>query len=232
LGPTDLHDHKYDSAQRRVPFYTYPEGTVSPDIDHEEYTFYIYATSDFEALYRSHTPTLAAVAAACTFLLVVVALVGYESYIRQRDEKVTIVANVADGIVSSLFPSHIRALMFDESDVNRADITSLPSHTSRPIACYFPDTTVLFADVVGFTSWSAKRPPELVFMLLETLYGCFDGVAHRLGVYKVETIGDCYVAVTGLPDPQPLHAVVMTQFAMECLQQMTTLMSRLKAWLG
>ena len=43
------------------------------------------------------------------------------------------------------------------------------------------------------------REPAQVFTLLETLYSAFDELAKELGVFKVETIGDCYVAVTGLP---------------------------------
>jgi class 3 adenylate cyclase len=45
-----------------------------------------------------------------------------------------------------------------------------------------------------------------VFTLLETIYRTFDLIARQLGVFKVETIGDCYVAVTGLPDPRKDHA--------------------------
>jgi class 3 adenylate cyclase len=41
------------------------------------------------------------------------------------------------------------------------------------------------------------RNPVQVFELLETLYGAFDEVADRRKVFKIETIGDCYVAVTG-----------------------------------
>jgi class 3 adenylate cyclase len=41
-----------------------------------------------------------------------------------------------------------------------------------------------------------------VFTLLETVYHAFDEIAKRRRVFKVETIGDCYVAVTGLPDPR------------------------------
>jgi class 3 adenylate cyclase len=49
----------------------------------------------------------------------------------------------------------------------------------------------------GFTKWSSVRNPVQVFELLETLYGAFDEVADRRKVFKIETIGDCYVAVTG-----------------------------------
>jgi class 3 adenylate cyclase len=46
------------------------------------------------------------------------------------------------------------------------------------------------------------REPKQVFTLLETLYGAFDGIADRRGVFKVETIGDSYVAVVGLQEPR------------------------------
>lgn len=61
----------------------------------------------------------------------------------------------------------------------------------EPIADLFPHTTIMFADIAGFTAWSSEREPSQVFKLLESLYKSFDGVARKLGVFKVETIGDC-----------------------------------------
>jgi class 3 adenylate cyclase len=75
----------------------------------------------------------------------------------------------------------------------------------------------LFADISGFTAWASIHTPAEVFKLLETLYAAFDKIARKRRVFKVETIGDCYVAVTGLPNPQDSHAVIMTRFASECL---------------
>jgi class 3 adenylate cyclase len=75
----------------------------------------------------------------------------------------------------------------------------------------------MFADLVGFTVWSSVREPAQVFTLLETIYSAFDKIAKRRHVFKVETIGDCYVAVTGLPEARKDHAVVMARFANECL---------------
>jgi class 3 adenylate cyclase len=77
---------------------------------------------------------------------------------------------------------------------------------------------VLFADIAGFTAWASQRDPIQVFTLLETLYGAFDAIAEKRGVFKVETIGDCYVAVVGLPKPRKQHAVIMARFADDCLQ--------------
>jgi hypothetical protein len=43
-------------------------------------------------------------------------------------------------------------------------------------------------------AWSSTREPSQVFVLLETIYGHFDKVAKRRRVFKVETVGDCYVS--------------------------------------
>jgi class 3 adenylate cyclase len=103
---------------------------------------------------------------------------------------------------------------------------------SEPIADLFPNTTILFADIAGFTAWSSEREPAQVFKLLETIYGAFDQVANKRGVFKIETIGDCYVAVSGLPEPREDHAVVMVKFAFECLLKMGELTKSLESSLG
>jgi len=110
--------------------------------------------------------------------------------------------------------------------------SSLPSSSSRPIADYFPSATIMFADIVGFTSWASIREPAQVFKLLETVYGRFDKIAKRKGVFKVETIGDCYVAATGLPNAMKKHAVAMTSFARRCLETMQETVADLEESLG
>jgi class 3 adenylate cyclase len=107
-----------------------------------------------------------------------------------------------------------------------------PPADQEPIAEVFLDTTVIFADIAGFTAWSSEREPHQVFMLLESLYEGFDSIAKRLGVFKVETIGDCYVAVTGLPDENKDHAITMARFASECVSFTNSKTQELEVTLG
>ena len=69
----------------------------------------------------------------------------------------------------------------------------------------------MLVSVEGFTAWSSAREPSQVFTLLETIYGAFDKIAYRHNVFKVETVGDCYVAVAGLPEPNEEHAGELTK---------------------
>lgn len=112
------------------------------------------------------------------------------------------------------------------------DSDTEPLFKSRPIAELFPECTVLFADIEGFTAWSSTRDAAQVFTLLETLYSAFDAIAKKRGVYKVETIGDSYLAVCGLPEPRMNHAVVMARFAGDCRTAMHALTRRLSKSLG
>jgi class 3 adenylate cyclase len=89
-----------------------------------------------------------------------------------------------------------------------------------------------FADIVGFTAWSSVREPSQVFVLLETLYAAFDAIARRRRIFKVETIGDCYVAVAGLPEPMKDHAIVMAKFANDIMNQIHKLTCKLEVKLG
>lgn len=89
-----------------------------------------------------------------------------------------------------------------------------------------------FSDIAGFTAWSSTRDPTQVFILLQTVYQAFDRIAKRRKVFKVETIGDSYVAVTGLPEPQVNHATIMARFAHECKLKMNEITSRLEQKLG
>ncbi|CAB9527934.1 Receptor-type guanylate cyclase gcy [Seminavis robusta] len=194
-----------------------------------------------QAMKEDHTtgdPVLFTVAAAFIFLFTSMIFIIYDFWVNRRQRIVMQQALASGSIVSSLFPKNVRQQLYKEEKdkkekekaakdflfVARSSTGTMGSTneysdltSSRPIADHFQDTTILFADLRGFTAWSAKREPVEVFELLEAVYGRFDQIALRRRVFKVETIGDCYVAVTGIPTPQKRHAAIMARFASECL---------------
>lgn len=74
------------------------------------------------------------------------------------------------------------------------------------IADEYPATTILFADLVGFTPWAERTDADRVVEVLDRLFGRFDELAVAAGVEKVKTIGDAYMAVAGAPEPRSDHA--------------------------
>jgi adenylate cyclase len=77
---------------------------------------------------------------------------------------------------------------------------------SATIADHIDAASVVFADVVDFTPLSQRLAPAEVVGILDRLFSGFDSLVERHGLEKIKTIGDCYMAAAGVPDPSPDHA--------------------------
>ncbi|NEQ24107.1 MAG: adenylate/guanylate cyclase domain-containing protein, partial [Microcoleus sp. SIO2G3] len=86
------------------------------------------------------------------------------------------------------------------------------------IADQFPDATVLFADVVGFTQLSSRISAAELVVLLNRLFSMFDEIAEKHGAEKIKTIGDAYMVVAGLPIPKSDHAQAIANLALDMQQ--------------
>jgi class 3 adenylate cyclase len=90
-------------------------------------------------------------------------------------------------------------------------------HSRGPIADHYPDVSVLFADLVGFTRRSAALPAETVVASLNELVSVFDALARERGLEKVKTIGDAYMVAGGLPEPRDDHLDAVADMALAML---------------
>jgi guanylate cyclase len=83
------------------------------------------------------------------------------------------------------------------------------------IADHIDGASVLFADVVDFTPMSANMTPNELVELLNDVFCYFDEVADELGIEKIKTIGDAYMAAAGVPSPRSDHAEAVTRMALQ-----------------
>jgi adenylate cyclase len=96
------------------------------------------------------------------------------------------------------------------------------------IAQRIDHATVLFADIVGFTSFAQSMEAEYVVGQLNQLVHVFDGLVEKHGVEKIKTIGDCYMLAGGVPDYQEDHAHRVANVALD----MTSALARFNQMQG
>lgn len=230
VGDGDLHQKKYGDMRRSASFESIEsieDGTrygVPLNHRHCEMVLDVYPSAAFYEEFASNTPVVITVSVLFVFVFTVLMFIAYDRLVEKRQAIVMTKARQTTAIVTSLFPQKVADRLIE---ANETIGKSLVAPTRRlksfltgseeddiglqPIADLFPDCTVMFADISGFTAWSSTRDPAQVFILLQTVYQAFDVIAKRRKVFKVETIGDSYVAVTGLPEPQVSHAVIMAR---------------------
>jgi adenylate cyclase len=99
--------------------------------------------------------------------------------------------------------------------------TEITAESCPPIlAESFPEVSVLFADIVGFSKFSEGLSPEILVGILNDIFSRFDAIADARGLEKIKTIGDSYMAAAGLPVPVADHAVRAAHMALDMLEVM------------
>jgi PAS domain S-box-containing protein len=89
---------------------------------------------------------------------------------------------------------------------------------TRTIAEGFDDVTVIFADLVDFTAASVQMDPKGLVELLNDIFSKFDRLAEEHGLEKIKTIGDAYMAASGLPVPRLDHVDSVAMMALDMQQ--------------
>ncbi|MGI9649375.1 MAG: adenylate/guanylate cyclase domain-containing protein [Acidimicrobiia bacterium] len=85
------------------------------------------------------------------------------------------------------------------------------------IADRYDEVSVVFSDFQGFTAISSQLDPTVLVESLNSIFSRFDALSQELGVEKIKTIGDAYLAVAGLPDERPDHAIAIADMALGML---------------
>jgi adenylate cyclase len=114
-----------------------------------------------------------------------------------------------------------RALELEQAKSERLLLNVLPAPVAARlkqhegiIADDFPDVTVLFADIVGFTPLSERLSASELVSLLDRVFARWDEVAADHGVEKIKTIGDAYMVAGGIPLPRDDHAEAIAEMAL------------------
>lgn len=98
------------------------------------------------------------------------------------------------------------------------EIVEILKENPGSIAQRLDETTILFSDIENFTSLSERLAPDELVRILDRIFSSFDEVMERFRIEKIKTIGDAYMAASGVPTPRQDHAEIMIEAAMELLK--------------
>ena len=111
-----------------------------------------------------------------------------ETTVKERTKELEAEKNRSENLLLNILPKEIAK--------------ELTAHPERTIAKEYPNVTVLFTDIVGFTKISGEMTAEEVVTMLNKMFTMFDERAQREGIEKIKTIGDAYMAAAGLTEEE------------------------------
>jgi len=156
--------------------------------------FAVAAPHWIDPIYTRTNPTPLSAFAIVATGLVVLAVAAY--FVRQRDR----FQQQSDELLRNTLPDEIAGRL---------------KSGEGTIADDFPEASVLFADLAGFTPMSASMTPSEVVELLDEVFRVIDGFVAELGLEKIKTVGDEYMAAAGVPRPRADHAVAIAELALQ-----------------
>lgn len=121
-----------------------------------------------------------------------------ESLVKERTKELNVQKEKSDTLLRAILPDKIAEELKDNI---------------HAIGENFEDVTMLFSDIVSFTTVSSRHTAEEIVAALNDLFSRFDDRAKLMGVEKIKTIGDAYMAGCGLPSLNADHARIMVEFA-------------------
>ncbi len=141
----------------------------------------------------------------------VVARVNTQLELKRAREELHVMHRKADLLLLNILPQSI-AERLKEGERNIVDS--------------FPDATILFCDLVGFTPLAAQTNPDELVEFLNVVFSGIDQLVEKYGLEKIKTIGDAYMVAGGVPDRRPDHASAVADFALELVARLPQLAKR------
>ncbi len=165
------------------------------------------------------------------FLLVLIvsavfepALLGYKPEVTPAVKILFYIMNigVASSVVFAASAWFVKSIQDEKKRSDNLLLNILPVEVADELkekgysdARYFDNVTVLFTDFKSFTTVSEKLKPQQLVDELNTCFSAFDEIIGKYNIEKIKTVGDAYLAVSGLPLANPNHAEDMVQAAIE-----------------
>ncbi len=122
--------------------------------------------------------------------------------IHQQRAELAVEREKSEKLLLNILPPSIAARMKDDQ---------------TKIADYFDAVSVMFIDIVGFTTFSRDIGADVLVEMLDNLFSQFDAIMQKYGLEKIKTIGDAYMAASGIPTKRNDHTEAMAQAALDII---------------
>jgi adenylate cyclase len=140
---------------------------------------------------------------ALILLMMGLALSVFESTASKLEHELDLANAESERLIENMLPKSIAVRLKKEG---------------RVIAKAYKNVSVIFCDIVGFTTLADTKSPEEIIKILNEIFLGFDNLTVKLGLEKIKTIGDAYMAAAGVPEIRTDHAEAVANMALGMLE--------------